>query len=79
LYPRLCGAFIATMLLCLPISIAFGVVASDEPINIVTATVPTHWAAMNAFESSDGVVATDDVRCSKIGAGERLYSSHQHY
>lgn len=67
LHPRLCGAFIAIILISLPISIAFGVLFEQKPDLIYKWVTYPIWIEANAAYSYNGVVATDDARCSKLG------------
>ena len=67
LHPRKCGAFFAILLICVPISIAFGVVGSQEPETLYRWATYPMWVEENAAYSYSGMVATDDVRCSELG------------
>ena len=67
MHPRMCGALVAIILICLPISIAFGVIASQQPNTLYKWVSFPMWIESNAAYSSIGVVATDDARCSRIG------------
>lgn len=68
LHPRMCGAFVTIILICLPISIAFGVLMSQDPETIYKWVSYPSWVEENAAYSYKGMVATDDARCSELGA-----------